>query len=640
MKTSDDKFSAAGEAIDDSFLQRMISADENPDSAAADPAVPRCLSLLHQARGDSVLAGESSGHETSSTPETTSVGPGFVGESTIPASIGRFRIIRRLGHGAYGIVWLGLDVDLQRLAAVKVPRLLTMIDGKRRKRFLRESRAAAALDHPNIVTVYEAGFDGELAFIATAYCANGTLEDYLAKEHTLSTDVATRITLTLAHAIGHAHERSIVHRDLKPSNLFLSADPEHEHALTGIRPTALPDRIQIADFGLATIQSEVADATATEGIVGTPAYMAPEQARGDAAAVGPVTDIYAIGVVFYRMLTGRTPLVDDDSFALLKKVVAGQFVRPQLLRSEIDCDLEAICLKCLALRPADRYGSAEDLQIDLQNYLAGKPVVARPYRFTDAWVSWMRREPVVAALAAFASILFVALIAGSIVAAGVYRKQRDELRGQLDATVIAKAETERLNAVLSRKLHDDSSGQIMRGLDEFIASGSATASHYNQRGEWAMNFGEYDKAQGDFLKYQELAPENPYGYAHMAWLLACASDDVLDPGRALAMAIKARETGNADHWSVLHCYGYALYANGKYSEALPVLVDAVEGASIGAKSFIWTYRAMAEYHLGMNSDAKHSLAEAHRIREQRDEKSVFFDLNFERAQRLILWNAE
>lgn len=642
------------EEVAESVLQRLIAADENPDSdAPADPAVPPCLKLMHQARSDALIPGKMTAGETPANFATisdlrTDAHGRFDLEAT-PDSIGRFRIIRRLGHGAYGIVWLGLDPDLQRYAAVKVPRMLTMLDSKRRKRFLRESQATAALEHPHVATVYETGFDGELAYIASAYCGGGTLEDYLVSNHTLSTEVAARTAMTIAGAIAHAHQRGIVHRDLKPSNLFLQAEddlkseftePSSEQTQGAIgNPATLPERIQVADFGLATIQTELADVTATEGIVGTPAYMAPEQARG-VSSVGPAADVYAIGVILYRMLTGRTPLIDDDPFVLLKKIAIGSFVRPQLLRSEVHRDLEAICLKCLALTPTDRYASAEDLQIDLQNFLLGKPVVARPYRFTDAWMSWIKREPAVTALAAFASLLLVAVIAGWIVAAGVFRKQRDDLRGQLNATLKANAETERLNAVLSRKLHEDTAGQIMRGLDEFIESGSANASHYNQRGEWAMNFGQYYKALSDFQRYQELAPENPYGYAHMAWLLACAPDNVMDPERALTMAIKARDTGNADHWSVLHCYGYALYANGNYSKALPVLTDAVEGASIGATSFIWTYRAMAEYQLGMHEAAKNSLAEAHKIREQRDEKSVFFDLNFERAQRLILGDDE
>ncbi len=635
MNTPDSDPSATGGEIPDSVLQRMIAADENPGSAAAaDPSVPRCLSLLQQASSGAADIGEFSERATASTSDATSVGLGRVYGAATPASIGRFRIIRRLGHGAYGIVWLGLDADLQRLAAVKVPRLLTMIDGKRRKRFLRESKAAAALDHPNIVTVYETGFDGELAFIATAYCAGGTLEDYLAKELTLSTKIAAQIALTLADAIGHAHDRGVVHRDLKPSNLFVGADPEH--ALPEISSATLPDRIQIADFGLAMIQSELADATATEGIIGTPAYMAPEQARGDAAAVGPVTDIYAIGVILYRMLTGRTPLVDDDSFALLKKITVGRFVRPQLLRSELHRDLEAICLKCLALDPADRYASAKLLRADLQNHLDGRPVSARPYRFTDAWVAWMKREPVVACLAALSALLLVTVIAGSLVAARVFRTQRDDLRSQLDATNVAKSETERVNRALSQKLNEASADHMMRLFDEAIESGKATATQYMERGERAMNFGQYEKARGDFLTAMEMAPENAHGYSYLSWLLVCGSEEILDPECALELSLKSREiSSNPNHYSLLHCHGFALYANGRYQEALDALVDALEGDPVGGHSLTWSYRAMAEFQLGLRRRAELSLARATEIRHARDETNVFFNLNFERAQRLI-----
>jgi len=621
--------------VPDTLLRQLVEADEAGNGAGAVAAdTPRCLRLMEQARLD---AERTRDHSTQSATTTAAVA--LPDNGSIPNTIGRFQIVHRIGHGAYGLVYLGLDVDLQRPTAVKVPRMLTLLDGKRRKRFLRESKAAAALNHPNIVTVYEAGFDGELAYIASAYCSAGTLEDFLAKGQTLSTEVAARVAATLADAIGHAHERGIIHRDLKPSNLFVQGPSNHDsYRDSDARDSdakSLPRLIQVADFGLATIQSEFADATATEGIVGTPAYMAPEQARGDAAAVGPATDIYAIGVILYRMLTGRVPFVDDDQFALLRKVAEGNAVRPRLLRGEIHRDLEAVCLKCLAVNPAERYSSAAGLRDDLQNYLAGKPVSARPYRLTDSWVAWMKREPLVASLVALSVALLLTVIGGSVFAAGVFRKQRDDLRTQLTATEEARAETERLNVTLNRKLDEASADHMIRMFDEVIESGEATATHYQERGERAMNYGDYEKAYGDFQKYQKLAPGNPYVYTYMSWLLSCGSDEIRNPERALAMAEKARATGNSGHWSVRHVLGYALYVNGRFQEALDELSYSVENDPLGGQAIMWSYKAMSEHQLGLREDAKKSLAEAARIREERNQTSVFFELNFERAQRLL-----
>jgi WD40 repeat protein len=322
--------------------------------------------------------------------------------------LGRFTLRRELGRGGFGVVWLAHDEQLDRDVALKVPRADVLEDPELRERFLREARAAAALDHPNVVPLYEAGEDGDACYLASAYCPGTTLAQWL-KQRDAPVPVrdAAALTAALAGAVEHAHQRGVLHRDLKPANVLLEPCPTGADGL-GFVP-------RVTDFGLAKLLAEREEAvrTQTGAIVGTPAYMAPEQAGGHSREVGPAADVYALGALLYEVLTGRPPFLGETVLEVLQQVRGREPVPPGQLRPGLPRDLETICLKCLQKEPPKRYTSAQALADDLGCFLDGRPIQARPVGSLERGWRWCRRNPWVAGLATAAAFL---LVAGTVIA--------------------------------------------------------------------------------------------------------------------------------------------------------------------------------------------------------------------------------
>ena len=307
-----------------------------------------------------------------------------------PQQIGRFVVERKLGSGGFGVVLLADDPVLKRRAALKLPRNPAALDPAQRARFLREAQAAARLQHPNIVTVYEAGEADGLCYLAAAYCEGPDLAAWFERQASpLAPRVAAEVVAALAGAVEHAHQHGILHRDIKPSNVLL--DP------TG-KTGEFPFTPKLSDFGLAKLVESDADATMTGQLLGTPRYMAPEQAEARREAIGPASDVYALGVVLYELLTGRPPIAGGDNADTLRRVVSEHPPAPRKLAPQIPHDLEAICLKCLEKSPGRRYASAAALADDLRRFLSGEPTEARPVGRAAAAIRWARRRPVWAAL--------------------------------------------------------------------------------------------------------------------------------------------------------------------------------------------------------------------------------------------------
>jgi formylglycine-generating enzyme required for sulfatase activity len=312
----------------------------------------------------------------------------------VPPTLGtlaHFELLEHIGRGHFGDVFKAKDSRLARLVAVKVPRTEDLDEGER-ETFFREARTAARLRHPNIVTVYDVGEAGETMFIASELIDGVNLADLISKGK-LAPRRAAEIAARIADALHHAHDQQVIHRDLKPRNVMLDAE----------------DQPHLLDFGLAKQSAGEYTITAEGDILGTPAYMAPEQARGQSHTADRRTDVYAAGVTLYEMLTGRRPFRGEVR-GLIFQILHEEPAAPRTLAPEIPRDLETVCLKAMAKRPEDRYATAADLAADLRRYLSGMPIKARRAGPIERAWRWCRRNPAIAASGALAATAIAAAI--------------------------------------------------------------------------------------------------------------------------------------------------------------------------------------------------------------------------------------
>jgi hypothetical protein len=302
--------------------------------------------------------------------------------------VGRFQLVRELGRGSFGIVFLADDPRLGRQVAIKVPLPNALVDPRLRERFVREARAAAGLDHPNVVPVYEAGEAGPVCYIAAAYCPGVNLADWLRqRREAVPLHVGAKLLAAVADAVQHAHDRGILHRDLKPSNILLMpAAQEHAEAGAG----DLPFIPRLTDFGLAKLLECDTKETASGVIMGTPPYLAPEQAGGSGTLAAP-TDVYSLGIILYELLTRRLPFGGSNLLLTLEQIRSQDPPPPRRFRPDLPRDLETICLKCLHKEPQQRYASAAALARDLRHFLRGEPIEARPVSLLGRARAWCQR---------------------------------------------------------------------------------------------------------------------------------------------------------------------------------------------------------------------------------------------------------
>jgi len=312
--------------------------------------------------------------------------------------VGEYELLEEIARGGMGIVYRARQVRLRRAVAVKMILAGDWADPAEVKRFEAEARAAANLQHPNIVAVHEIGtHEGQCYF--SMDLVEGRSLAAIARDKPLAPRLAATYLRGIGEAIAYAHTQGIIHRDLKPSNVLIDGQ----------------GRPRVTDFGLATRpHAEGETLTLTGQVLGTPAYMSPEQATGKREQIGPTSDVYSLGAILYELLTGRPPFRAATTVETLKQVVERDPVRPRLLAPTAPRDLETICLKCLQKSPSHRYGSAGDLSADLERFLDGRPIVARPIGTVHRALKWARRRPSMAALIAVTVLSIAGYITGSL----------------------------------------------------------------------------------------------------------------------------------------------------------------------------------------------------------------------------------
>jgi WD40 repeat protein/serine/threonine protein kinase len=337
-------------------------------------------------------------------PEVAPPSPGIERWPSVPG----YAVLGELGRGGHGVVYQARHLALDRLVALKMLRDDRAEDGELLARFRREAEAVARLQHPHLVQVYDIGewqpAEGQrpVPYCALEYVAGGSLEKHL-QGQPQPARLAAHLVETLARAMHAVHQQGIVHRDLKPANILLvsggvvSGEWSEPSSTTHYSPLTT-HQAKITDFGLAKRLDVGVGPTQTGAVMGTPSYMAPEQARGDNKTVGAAADVYALGAILYELLTGRPPFQGESPFDVLQQVVSREPVAPRILQPKVSRDLETICLKCLEKDPRQRYVTAEALAEDLQHFREGRPITARPVGVVEQGWRWCRRNPVVAGL--------------------------------------------------------------------------------------------------------------------------------------------------------------------------------------------------------------------------------------------------
>ena len=369
-----------------------------------------------------------------------------------------FEILGELGRGGMGIVYKARQTTLNRIVALKMILAGAHASDVDRERFRKEAAAVAALQHPGIVQIYEIGEQAGQPYLALEYVEGGSLAQKLAAlVDLMPVRDCARVVERLSRSMHHAHALGVVHRDLKPANVLLSgpvdrtsekATPSGSSPKSGIRATESTPKI--TDFGLAKRLDETlgSGATKTGAVMGTPSYIAPEQASGRSSKITPLADVYSLGAILYEMLTGRPPFKGDTPLDTVLQVIHDDPIAPSRLRPKLPRDLETICLKCLTKDPLKRYASAEALADDLGRFQRREAILARPQSSAMRGFKWARRHPAISVFALMAILGVVTVVSVLATAYADVREavEQKDAEAELAREAKGKADAERIRA--------------------------------------------------------------------------------------------------------------------------------------------------------------------------------------------------
>ncbi|MEO2091420.1 MAG: serine/threonine-protein kinase [Gemmataceae bacterium] len=411
----------------------------------------RSRALTPTPGGDSTAA--STGADPDRTrPRTDSLTDTAPAVSRPDTAVPGYEVLGELGRGGMGVVYRAVHLKLNRPVALKMVLGDARADSQEVVRFLAEAGAVAAVKHPRVVGVYDFGETDGRPYLALEFCGGGTLAARLKAVGRFDPRTAADLLANIADGVAAAHDQGIVHRDLKPGNVLFAG----------------PTEPKVADFGLA--KRAGSDHTKTNAVMGTPAYMSPEQAKGQTKFVGPQADVWALGVMLHECLTGRRPFAADDPWALLQQVMNADPPGVRTVVRDLPKDLEQVVRKCLHKAPHERYPTAAELAADLRRWLAGQPVSARPPAVPEQVTKWVRRNPLPTALIASLVLLVATVGWASYLTISQLRRAN-------------QAESKRLDAERGRQ-----ADVVQSAMRQAMQRGQATAA-----------LAVYDRAEADGL---------------------------------------------------------------------------------------------------------------------------------------------